>query len=96
MWKLSVLDYAFRHEEFVIIMNRCLWYIQGVDIYIDDTIICSDTWEDHFLASRKIFHRIKLPNLTINLMKVDFYQAEITYLGHVVRHGKISPFSAKV
>lgn len=75
---------------FVRLMNQCLWDIQGVDTYIEDTVIYSHTWDKHLLNIGKVFDR-----LTINLRKSDFCQAEINYLGHV-GNGKISSLSAKV
>lgn len=70
--------------------------IQGIDVYIDDIVICNDSWEDNLLTLQKVFDRICLANFTISLVKSEFYQALITYLGHVIWHWMVSPLNAKV
>lgn len=59
-------------------------------------MIYNDSWEDHLLMLRKVFERLRLANLTISLVKSEICQAEITYLGHVVGHGMVSPVNAKI
>lgn len=57
--------------------------IQGIDVYIDDIVICNDSWQDNLLTLQKVFDRLRLANFIISLVKSEFCQAVITYLGHV-------------
>ena len=72
-------------------MNKCLARISGVDAYIDDIVIYSDTWEEHIETIERVFQRLKLAKLVINLSKSDFGKAEVKYLGHIVKYGKPKP-----
>ena len=63
--------------------------------YIDDIVVKSDTWEDHFQLLWD-FLRLQHAQMTINLSKSKFYQARIEFLGHVVGQGEVAPVAAKV
>ena len=45
---------------------------------------------------RRLFSRLLQANLTVNLAKSEFGHCRLTFLGHVVGQGKISPVMAKV
>jgi len=45
---------------------------------------------------RQLFSKLAQANLTVNLTKSEFGHRQITFLGHVVGQGKISPVMAKV
>lgn len=77
-------------------MNQELKHIKGVDTYTDKNVVYSDIFEEHLINLRKFFDRLKLVNLAINYVKSDFCQTEVTYLGHVVVHGRISPHIVNV
>jgi hypothetical protein len=70
--------------------------LQGCEAYIDDAIIYSDTWEEHFQIMRKFFDTPAKANLTVNLAKSDFCHATVEYLGHKVGQGYVTPIIAKV
>ncbi|CAC5369208.1 unnamed protein product [Mytilus coruscus] len=52
--------------------------------YIDDLIVCSDSWEEHLTHLYDTFDRLSQSNLTVNLGKSEFCQATVDYLGHTV------------
>ena len=64
--------------------------------YIDDTVIYSNTWQQHLECIRSLFNRLTQANLTVNLTKSEFGHAHITFLGYIVGQGKITPVMAKV
>ena len=68
----------------------------GCEGYIDDVVIYSSSWEHHVDLLRQLFSRLSQANLTINLTKSEFGHCQLTFLGHVVGQGKISPVMAKV
>ena len=45
---------------------------------------------------RELFCRLRVANLTVNLVKSEFGHAQVTYLGHVVGQGQVKPVDAKV
>jgi len=65
-------------------------------VYLDDLVICSDTWSSHVQRIELLFERLVKAHLTINLAKCAFAKATVTYLGHVVGQGCVAPVLAKV
>ena len=45
---------------------------------------------------RKVFDRLRQANLTVHLSKSEFGKAEVTYLGHTIGYGRISPIDIKI
>jgi len=68
----------------------------GCEGYIDDVVICSSSWENHVKLLRQLFSRLGQANHTGNFTKSEFRHCQVTFLGHVVGQGKISPVMAKV
>ena len=64
--------------------------------HIDDVVMFGSTWEQHLQRVRELFCRLRLANLTVNLVKSKFGHAHVTYLGHVVGQGQVKPVNAKV
>ena len=78
------------------LMQMCLKELEGVEVYVDDIVIFSDTWEEHLKRLEKVLSRLEQVNLSVNLSKSDFLKAKVIYLGHVVGHGVVIPIKAKV
>jgi len=74
-------------------INQIVENFEGCEAYIDDFV---STWEQHLQRVRELFHRLRLANLTVNLVKSQFGHAHVTYLGHVVGQGQVKPINAKV
>ncbi|MBW0554299.1 hypothetical protein O181_094014 [Austropuccinia psidii MF-1] len=55
-----------------------------VIIYIDDIIICSETWQFHLERLSLVLKKIPQVNMRILLKKCDFGVHELKALGHVV------------
>jgi len=64
--------------------------------FLDDIIIFSDSWEEHFRHLRMVFDRIRDAHLTLSPPKCQFAVADVDYLGHHVGLGCIQPRTAKV
>ena len=77
-------------------INQIVENFEGCEAYIDDVIVFGSTWEQHLQRVRELFCRVKLANLTVNLVKSKFGHAHVTYLGHVVGEGQVKPVNAKV
>ncbi|MBW0567796.1 hypothetical protein O181_107511 [Austropuccinia psidii MF-1] len=53
-------------------------------IYIDDIIICSDSWSLHLERLARILHKVEEVNIKISLKKCKFGFEELKALGHIV------------
>ncbi|MBW0572257.1 hypothetical protein O181_111972 [Austropuccinia psidii MF-1] len=53
-------------------------------LYIDDIIICSDSWYLHFEKIARVLHKATEVNMKISLKKHNFGFEELQALGHVV------------
>ena len=98
LYQYKVMPYGMKNSQatFQRMMNNCLRDLPGVEIYVDDIVVYSDTWEEHMFRLDKMFDRLKQANLTVNLSKSDFGKAQVVYLGHVIGHGQVTPIEAKV
>ncbi|XP_069973541.1 uncharacterized protein [Penaeus vannamei] len=70
--------------------------LKGVKVYIDDLVVYSRNWEDHVATLRSLFERLQDAGLIVNLVKSEFAQAKVRYLGHEVGGGEVAPVKAKV
>ncbi|MBW0523403.1 hypothetical protein O181_063118 [Austropuccinia psidii MF-1] len=53
-------------------------------IYIDDIIICSETWDSHLSRLETVLQKIVQVNMNISIKKCHFAYSELKALGHVV------------
>ena len=98
LYSYKVMPFGMKNSgaTFQRLMNIVIYELEGVDVYIDDLIIYSSSWEQHLSRLRALFDRLKKAKLSVNLVKSDFGRAEVTYLGHVVGCGCIKPIQANV
>src|SRR6266536_5752604 len=55
-----------------------------VVIYLDDILVCSDTFDEHINHLRKVFTKLREANLVIKLKKCKFGKRKIKFLGHTI------------
>src|ERR1700730_19084195 len=55
-----------------------------VIVFIDDILIYSKTLEDHYKHLRLVLQVLRDKQLYAKLSKCDFFQSEISFLGHVI------------
>ena len=98
LYSYKVMPFGMKNSgaTFQRMMNSVIVELEGVDVYIDDLIVYSETWADHVKRLRALFQRLDRAKLKINLAKSYFAQASVTYLGHVVGGGQVKPIEAKV
>ncbi|MBW0508574.1 hypothetical protein O181_048289 [Austropuccinia psidii MF-1] len=53
-------------------------------IYIDDIIMCSDSWSLHLERLARVLHKFVEVNMNISLKKFNFRFEELKALGHIV------------
>ncbi|KAG0436051.1 Retrovirus-related Pol polyprotein from transposon opus, partial [Dictyocoela muelleri] len=65
-------------------MEIILETLDFVYIYLDDILIFSKSYEDHFEHLKIVFERLKRHNVSINFNKSEFAKIEITFLGNII------------
>ena len=56
----------------------------GVYVYIDDLILCTDTIEEHIALLKEVLKRLRKAGLKLKLKKCNFLRSKIEYLGHTL------------
>ena len=77
-------------------INKIIAGLEDCQGYIDDLIVYGDSWEQHLSWVRNFLNWLRTAKLTVNLVKSEFGCAQVTYLGHVVGQGKVSPVNVKI
>lgn len=78
------------------LMELVLRDVDNCNVYLDDVVIYSATWNEHMSTLKTVFNRLSNASLTLNLKKCEFAKATVTYLGKQVRRGKERPIDAKI
>src|SRR6266542_1037453 len=55
-----------------------------VVVYLDDILVCLDTFEEHLAHLRKVFDKLREANLVIKLKKCKFGQRKIKFLRYTI------------
>ncbi|MCP3683298.1 MAG: RNA-directed DNA polymerase, partial [bacterium] len=66
------------------------------EIYIDDVLLRTRTFEDHLKVADKVFERLAQYNLMIKLEKCHFLRKFVTYLGYKLSDKGLLPGKKKV
>lgn len=67
-----------------------------VFIYLDELLVVSATFEEHFQVLSKVAACLRSSGLTINLEKSKFCHSEIRYLGYIIGNGQLKTDPTKV
>ena len=80
------------------LMENCLGdlNLKWCVVYLDDIIIFAKTPEDHLSRLRAVFEKLRLAKLKLKPSKCNFFQREISYLGHKVSELGIATDPAKI
>lgn len=73
------------------VMSHVFEGIDGICVYLDDVLIHARTIEEHDIILRKVFERIRAFNLSLNRKKCSFYKDSVSFLGFLIRNGKVQP-----
>ena len=55
-----------------------------IKFYIDDVLICSETFEEHLDLVERVLQRFREANVVVEMKKCDFFGTNTTYLGHIM------------
>lgn len=64
--------------------------------YLDDVVIFSNTWTEHFQHLKQTLEKIQRAGLTLNVEKCSWAQREACYLGYLLGNGQLKPQVSKV
>lgn len=78
------------------IMDEILKDLEGVQCYLDDILIGSDTIEGLKEKVYGVFDRLQRYKVKVNLEKSEFLVPKIAYLGHEISENGLSPCEDKV
>ncbi|VEN44890.1 unnamed protein product [Callosobruchus maculatus] len=76
---------------FINLIFRNLIKENKIVIYLDDILIASTEFNEHFQILSEVFSLITKNKLELNLQKCSFLQDEIVYLGYLINHYGIRP-----
>ena len=98
LYHYTVMPFGMKNSPatFQRLINLVIHDLDGCNAYIDDIVIYSNSWTQHVGQIQQFFERLRHANLTVNLTKCEFACATVTFLGHVVGQGKVSPVTSKV
>ena len=79
-------------------MRKLLEPLQRDDVhnFMDDILIATETWKEHMEAFKAVLKRLDEANLSARPKKCFVGFEELSFLGHVVRHGEILPEMNKI
>ena len=77
-----------------LIFKGLKWQI--MNLYMDDILIFSQTFEDHIRDVSTVLQRLEEAGLTLNPTKCKWCQPEVDFLGYVVGRDGIKPNPAKL
>ena len=61
-----------------------------VIIFIDDILVYSKTEEDHMKHLRIVLQKLRDHKLYTKFSKCEFWLTEVSFLGHILSHNRIS------
>ena len=98
LYQYRVMPFGMKNSQatFQRMMNHCMQELPKVATHIDDIVIYDTNWADHMTELWKVFDRLWQANLTVHLSKSEFGNTEVTYLGHTIGYGRISPIDIKI
>ena len=64
------------------VMDRTLGHIKGVESYVDDILVYSDTFEQHLKRLRQVFSHLAAASIQLKEVKCRFAYHQCEFLGH--------------
>jgi hypothetical protein len=78
------------------LMETVLRNINNVLVYIDDVLLHTATHNEHLQVLEKVFERLHLNHLKVNLDKCIFGNREVSYLAFMLTPEGIKPGQKKL
>ena len=77
------------------IMEKVLKDISSIEIYIDDIVCFSNSWESHLVTLLKMFAILDAKGFSTNPLKCEWGLQETGFLGHWITSHGIKPWDKK-
>lgn len=58
--------------------------LEGCVDYLDDAVVCRQTWEEHLVGIGALFHYLAQPHQTVSVTKLESARVTVMYLGKEV------------
>ena len=72
-------------------MRKLLHGLNDISNYVDDVLCHTVTWDGHLNVLRALFDRIRESGLTVRPSKCLFGYDTVTFLGHQIGKGRVTP-----
>ena len=72
-------------------MRKLLGNLKGVDNYIDDILVHSESWEEHIKLLTEVFNRLAAAGLTVRPSKCRVGETNVEFIGHQLQGDGIKP-----
>ena len=72
-----------------VVLNGLVW--SSCFVYIDDVLVCSNSFSDHLKYLDEVFGWLRDANLKLKAKKCLFLREQVPYLGHIVTRDGIKP-----
>lgn len=98
LYQYRVMPFGMKNapSTFQRMMNNVISGLTNVRAYLDDLVIFDESWTEHIFHLNELLNKLALAKLTVNLAKSSFAHATISYLGHQVGKGQMTPLTAKI
>lgn len=89
LYQYTVLPFGLTNSPAVFnrMMRQVLQDIPGVEVFVDDVLVHSQSFKEHMSTLEKVLSRLQGYNLTVKPSKCEVGQKWVQYLGHVVGDG---------
>ena len=94
-WKRCVMGLKTSSTSFNHVMNTVLQGLDFAVFFLDDILICSDTWEEHLRHIDILLQRLREVNLKLDPAKCEIASARIRFLGLDITYDTIRIPEAK-
>ena len=77
-------------------ISQLLSDMEGVNVFLDDILICSNSKTDQHDKVQQVLDRLKKANVQLNKKKCEFDKNSLEFLGFVISDKGVSPSPSKV
>ncbi|KAL8582193.1 hypothetical protein ACOMHN_004112 [Nucella lapillus] len=95
-WRVLPFGMVNAPAVFTRMMRKLLKGLKGVENFMDDILIASETWEEHMSQLAEVLLRLRQANLTARPTKCQIGYPDLEFLGFVVGENTKQPEKSKI